>query len=80
MPTEDRCVKCDQPISDDAHQAHDDDCPRFLAGVCRCDGWVCPACCPDSACVTPLAERIRQANHQHRVAVAALPHVPVDAA
>lgn len=29
----------------DAHDLHDDDCPR-ASGVCTCDLFVCPDCCP----------------------------------
>lgn len=50
------CQTCDAPIggSEDAHQFHDIDCDRMLNGFCRCDGWLCLACCPDREC-SPLA-------------------------
>lgn len=68
------CTTCNEPIPDGAiaHQAHDSDCDRAMCGVCRCDGWVCSTCCPDSACVTPLAALLQEANRQHRETVAEL--------
>jgi len=65
------CALCEELIADDAnaHLYHDGDCTRFVAGFCRCDGWICSACCPDSSCVTPLAARLQIANEQHRASI-----------
>lgn len=66
------CQLCDVPIgaSEDAHQFHDLDCDRALTGVCRCDGWVCMACCPDPGC-TPLAAVLQEARAADRARVEA---------
>lgn len=55
------CQRCGTPVGDVGHQAHDEDCDRFLTGVCRCDGWLCAGCCPDRSC-TPLAARLAVAR------------------
>lgn len=60
-----RCVLCSLPILGEPHDFHDEDCTRFLAGYCACDRQTCGDCCPDSACVTPLAAQLRAAHNQH---------------
>lgn len=67
------CVRCDVPIPDgeSAHQAHDDGCVlarAFVEGICRCDGWVCLACCPEPEC-SPLAARLAEARAEDRARV-----------
>ena len=66
-----RCELCATPVDlDVAHDWHDPDCDRFLNGYCTCDaGVVCAGCCPDSACVTPLAARLRAAHDRQQAGV-----------
>lgn len=61
------CVECGAPIgaSEDAHQWHDPDtCDRMLNGWCRCDGWLCAACCGVSGECSPLQEACLAAREE----------------
>lgn len=67
------CQECDVPIpaGEPAHWYHDPyDCDRFLTGACRCDGWLCPSCCPEPEC-TPLAVLLLEAREDTRARAAA---------
>ena len=66
-----RCDVCDAVVDPDVmHLLHDDDCIRFLSGFCYCgDLWSCAACCPDSACVTPLAAQLRAAHDEQAASI-----------
>lgn len=45
-----RCHLCGQVVDAiAAHSAHEDGCTSN--GVCRCDLFVCPGCCPECAAV-----------------------------
>lgn len=61
------CAECGEPTSAElAHDFHDPSrCDRALNGFCRCDGVVCPKCCPDPAC-TPLQEACAEAREDTR--------------
>jgi hypothetical protein len=57
-----QCVQCGAVIDDEiAHLAHEQDCMRFVDGICRCDLWVCAACCRECE-PSPLARRLAAVN------------------
>lgn len=67
-----RCDDCNRELDlEVAHFRHDLDCDRYMRGVCTCAGtWVCADCCPDTACVTPLAAVLRAAHLEQQDGVA----------